>query len=145
VKIPSSVRKIYSKAFSGCGSIESVYCQAIEPPSCNSGVFDTNIYGIATLYVPEESLSAYKTVDPWRNFIRIEEIDFAGVGTVDSGDGVTVTVDGGAIRLSGEACPVEVYSIGGQCVFHGTTDRIEGLAKGIYIVKTGTSTVKVAI
>jgi len=128
-----------------CNNIESIYCQASEPPSCGLNTFETNIYENATLYVPAGSLSAYKAADPWRNFTHIEEIDFAGVESVDSSDDVTVTVDGGAIRLSGEACPVEVYSIGGQCVFHGTTDRIEGLAKGIYIVKAGSATTKVVI
>ena len=51
---------------------------------------------------------------------------------------------GEAIIISGTDSPVEIYSVTGQRVYAGTARRIE-LPTGIYIVKAGKRTVKIAV
>ena len=61
----------------------------VEPVICYPYFSDDN-YSNATLYVPIGALSAYKNVDPWSNFLNIEEIDFSGVDGIEAaGDSKT--------------------------------------------------------
>ena len=54
-----------SYAFSGCRSLTSMKILAVTPPQLvNSDMFDGSTYKI---YVPAESLEAYKTASQWRN------------------------------------------------------------------------------
>ena len=57
---------------------------------------------------------------------------------------VKVIAANGAITLP-EAQQVTVVDINGRIIFNGVTDRVEGLAKGLYIVKTAAGAVKVAL
>ena len=147
VTIPNSVTSIGKRAFFLCHKIATVYCQSILPPQdCpERDLFSDVALANAILYVPKGRLSAYEAVDPWRNFFNIEEMEFAGVDNVGNDNGTVVTADGDAINLGTETRYVEVYNIGGQCVFQGITNRIESLAKGVYIVKVGTVATKVII
>lgn len=65
VTIPNSVTEIGKWAFNRCYRLTSVYCEATTPPSLGgSDVF----YGNAssrTIYVPEESVNAYKSATNW--------------------------------------------------------------------------------
>ncbi len=75
VNIPNSVTSIGESAFKNCRSLTKVYCYAEKVPSTGNNVF----YGVnvenATLHVPETSVSAYKTTDPWRMFGTIVALD----------------------------------------------------------------------
>ena len=67
VVIGNSVTKIGEWAFLGCTGLTSITCEASTPPECESDVFykvDKSI----PLYVPEESVEAYKAADQWEDF-----------------------------------------------------------------------------
>ena len=65
VTIGNSVTKIGNSAFSYCDNLTSVYCKAITPPSLgDSTVFFSNGSG-RKIYVPTESVRAYKSVTYW--------------------------------------------------------------------------------
>ncbi len=70
--IPNSVTSIGNAAFYKCGRLRKVVSMAITPPVCGWEAF----YGIdkrwCTLYVPEESVSAYKSAAQWKEFYKIE-------------------------------------------------------------------------
>ena len=103
----------------------------------------------ATLYVPKGTIDAYRSVDPWRWFINIEEGNYSGISATPQ-SGLSVKVIDGVITVEGgdgtaSAPVVEVYSAGGQCVYRGTESSIGGLPHGFYVVKVGGTVQKVAL
>ena len=90
VTIPDSVTKIGNYAFNNCGnltsitigdsvtrigegalassSLRSIYCKAITPPSGSSYMFSNIYYSDRTIYVPTESVEAYKSASYWKNY-----------------------------------------------------------------------------
>ena len=71
VNIPSRVTTIESYAFSYCKSLTSVTSEIVEPLSLPNDVFFNASVANATLYVPAESVEAYKTADQWKEFGQI--------------------------------------------------------------------------
>ncbi len=74
--------------------------------------------------------------------------DTTGIGNIgaEGADTVTVTAEGGEIIVNApDAMPVEVYAITGARVRSTREHRISGLTRGIYIVRVGESTFKVAL
>ena len=70
--IPESVTEIYAKAFFGCEKLKSVTCWAVEPPTA---VFSDGIWAAfdghapnRKIYVPTESVAAYKSVPGWKDY-----------------------------------------------------------------------------
>ena len=71
VNIPSRVTTIESYAFSYCKSLTSVTTEIVEPLSLPSDVFFKASVANATLYVPAESVEAYKNADQWKDFGQV--------------------------------------------------------------------------
>ena len=103
----------------------------------------------ATLYVPTGTIDAYRSVDPWRWFINIEEGNYSGIADATTPEVVIKVIDGAIIIGCGDgtasAPVVEVYSVGGQCVYRGTDSSIGGLDHGVYVVRVGDTVHKVAL
>ena len=117
-------------AFEGCSGLTAVYCHWEQPLECEPE-FEDEVMATAT------------------KFINIEEKDYSGIAgtpqsevTVKVIDGV-ITVESGVGMAS--APVVEVYSAGGVCVWRGTDSSIGGLPRGVYVVKVGDVTRKVAL
>ena len=144
IVFPESLAEIGSNAFEG-SRIPSVCCKSIFPPNASQYAFGAEVLW-GTLYVPIGSKDKYMTVAPWRNFWTIEETDYSGVGEVTDSDEVLVIAEGNSITVSGENIgSIEVYSVNGQYVYSGKESVIDGLAKGVYIVKVGGKTKKVIL
>ena len=75
VTIPDSVTTIGDEAFAYCGSLTSVYCEAITPPSLGDSAFSFNASGRA-IYVPAESVEAYKAAKNWSRYSYIVGYNF---------------------------------------------------------------------
>ena len=67
VTIPDGINWIGTKAFQNCSSLTSVYCKATTPPEGYSNMFDDNAPG-RKIYVPAESVAAYKSAEYWRDY-----------------------------------------------------------------------------
>jgi len=73
ITIPDSVTSIGIAAFQYCRSLTSITINAITPPTLGSGVFDNT--NNCPIYVPCNSLNAYKTASGWSEYAdRIREI-----------------------------------------------------------------------
>lgn len=73
VEIPSSVTSIEERAFRFCGGLKSVTSLNTTPPELGNDVF----FGLATdcvLYVPAESVEAYRAAYGWSGFTNINAI-----------------------------------------------------------------------
>ena len=148
VDIPASVSTIGIGAFDRCSSLTSVYCHWVEPLECDPW-FTDEVLENAILFVPRETVDAYRSVKPWSDFANIVEARYSGIADTP-GSGLSVKVIDGVIVVEGgdstaSAPVVEVYSAGGVCVYRGTDSSIGGLPRGVYVVKVGGTVQKVAL
>ena len=73
VVIGSSVTRINDSSFSGCSSLTSITVESVTPPTLGYYVFDNT--NNCPIYVPPESVDAYKAASGWSNYAsRIQAI-----------------------------------------------------------------------
>ena len=73
IVIPESVTSIGKDVFLDCKNIASLTCEAHVPPSCDNNCF-VGVNKSVTVYVPANSVDAYKNADGWKNFTNIQAI-----------------------------------------------------------------------
>ena len=85
ITIPDSVTEIGYLAFYSCNSLTSVFCERTTPPTANFegysswDAFNDNAAD-RKIYVPAESVDAYKSADGWSEYAdAIEPYDFSAV------------------------------------------------------------------
>ena len=119
ILLPESVKSIGSGAFGGWSdTLEKVTCLAKVPPTCGETPFGfyTN-YETVDLYVPEESMSAYKTASVWKEFRNMKGISGLECIQAESADSF------------------DVYSVDGRIVLKGASkEDLTTLRGGIYII-----------
>ena len=67
ITIPDGVTSIEEYAFEGCSSMKEVYCKSTTPPAGGSWMF-SSISLECKIYVPTESVEAYKAAEYWKNY-----------------------------------------------------------------------------
>ena len=67
ITIPNSLTEIGDNAFAGCKNLKEVFCKATTPPSISIGVFYNNASD-CKIYVPRESVEAYKSAKGWKDY-----------------------------------------------------------------------------
>lgn len=146
--IPNSVTSIGREAFDECDNLKSIYMQCEVPIECDP-ICGDNTLKEAILYVPKGTKTAYEKVDPWRNFWNIEEMDFSGVDRIEADDttGLRLVVNNGSLMIDGldDNQSIVVYDVQGRVVYRGMNRIIENIASGLYIVKAGSQSAKIAI
>lgn len=117
VVIGKACKEVGGSLFEGCSSMQELICLAENPPLVYDYLAD--IY-TATLKVPIDAVSAYKSTEGWKNFYKIEGIDASNINSIRKKE----------VRTN-------IYSING-CLLHKNIllDNIDNyhLNKGIYIV-----------
>ena len=68
VTIGDSVTTIGGGAFSNCTNLTSVYCKATTPPALSDSIVFYNNASDRKIYVPMESVEAYKTAEGWSRY-----------------------------------------------------------------------------
>ena len=132
VSIPESVESIGPQAFQYCDNLTEVYCFMDDPCTAGTYTFSSKAYKNATLYVPTGTVPFYQATAPWNLFNNItDEMPLSGIEDIvaDGMDAIDYTQ------------PYEVYNLQGALVGHST----DGLAAGVYIVRQGEKSAKVAI
>ncbi len=67
ITLPESVSSIGSFAFMDCTAITKLYCKAVNPPKLGSYMLYNN-HNNPIIYVPTESVTAYKSANSWKEF-----------------------------------------------------------------------------
>lgn len=133
--------------------LQTIYCQPYNPPTLEwkdgegrpDPPFSNSVYDNAMLYVPSGCKSKYAEYAVSWGFHNIKEMD-SGVEDVVGEEAVIHVVDG-SIVIDGVAddVPVEVYDMTGKTVYRGVAAEIPAMPRGIYIVRIGGKSVKVAV
>ena len=85
IEIPSGVTFIGAGAFYGCSSLTSISCHAESVPETGSNAFD-DCPSDMVIYVPEQSVDAYKAASPWNNYTIMPLTDNEDPETPDGND-----------------------------------------------------------
>ena len=148
VTIPNSVTSIGYDAFYDCNDLKTIYMQCEAPIDYYPG-FSDKILKETALYVPTGTKTEYEKVDPWRNFWNIEEMDFSGVDGIEADEygAPHISVNNGILTIGRIRSDenVSVYDMQGRIFYSGTSHTIDNLSPGLYIVKTGSRTIKISI
>lgn len=118
VTIPSSVTRIEDGAFSDCGNVKQITSEAVTPPYCSRYAFDGVNRNECKLFVPKNSIDAYKRAYVWWHFFLIE--------------GTTTGIKN---NIYNKIDNVDVYTIDGiKRLSKASVNEINALPKGVYIV-----------
>ena len=148
--IPSSVNSIGISAFSECKALKDIYCQAVNVPETHSSAFDNSPIENMTLYVPGESMNAYKTTAPWSGFGKFQTLT-TGIEKTETAAKPMITTADGQIAVSGLSgnATIQVLSLDGKLL--DSTNATDGIATlnaqpgEVVIVKVGTESYKVVV
>ncbi len=77
ITLSATLIEISDWAFADCFSLNTIICYAIEPPTISSNTFfgSNPIYNNPTIYVPAESVEAYKNAEHWKWFTKVLPIE----------------------------------------------------------------------
>lgn len=79
VRLHAGMTSIGNYAFYGCTAIEEVICEAVNPPTLSANAFEAASSSFY-IYVPDDSVEAYKTADVWSGFaLKIKPMSQYGV------------------------------------------------------------------
>ena len=118
VTIPSSVTRIEDGAFSDCGNVKQITSEAVTPPYCSRYAFDGVNRNECKLFVPKNSIDAYKRAYVWWHFFLIE--------------GTTTGIKN---NIYNKIDNVDVYTIDGiKRLSKANVNEINALPKGVYII-----------
>lgn len=94
------------------------------------------------LHVPEEAIDTYKKADIWKNFATIVSLTDSGVGSIENDTPLTLVDGAVASRL-----PMKIYDAKGVLLADvaAGTFRLDTLGRGMYIVRSGTHTIKTVV
>ncbi len=119
VTIGESVASIGNRAFLDCSAITKLVSLNTTPPTCGVWALKNINKEKCTLYVPKNSLEAYKAADQWKDFKNMEKMEDTGISLPGS---------------NGNNKVVKRYDTNGRM-----TDKP---FKGLNILKMGDGTVK---
>lgn len=145
IEIPANVKAIKYVAFWGNKNVKEVVCKSIVPPTCGEFCFANETYSNATLYVPSESLDAYKSANTWSKFKKISTIENK-TAIADASAEDLISIEGNTIRINSAYRNVEVYNVNGirQDITPSSANSYT-LPQGIYIISIDGRSKKIRI
>lgn len=147
--LPSTLKTIGTSNFVGAKNLTSIDCRATEPPLCDGKIFADVCYAKAKLTVPLGCKDAYMKAEGWKNFWEIEETAESicdesgnGISEVQDEDSYWFSISNGKLKA---AAALDLYSLDGRLVKHAANGDVSDIAHGMYIIKCGTRTAKIAL
>lgn len=141
----SSLTSIGDATFHNCWRLKEITVNATTPPTCGTqGAFEGVDKDVCILKVPQESEDLYKTAFEWKDFKNITTL---GVEDAAMYTGINILVSGRTISVCGaddDAC-IEVYDMSGMMTYRGLDKSVVVPTDGIYIIRVGEMTFKVAV
>lgn len=120
--------------------IKYVYCLAESVPYTNTDVFKDSYPEYSTLYVPANSLNAYKSTEPWSSFGKFESLDGSGTETKKCAT-PTISYGGKKLTFNCETEGVEyIYEIKNADIKKGYDSEVSLSATyeiSVYATKAG--------
>ena len=104
--LPSCLTQIDSNAFRECNGLTSIYANMLTPAIITDCAFDENIKTNTTLYIPKGTYQEYMAANCWKDFLKIKEVDPAGVESTYS---------------TSDVKEISRYTINGQHITEPTT------------------------
>ena len=117
ITIPNSVTSLGDYCFEDCSGLTNIKMESSTPPSTSYWFWPfSGCSSLTTVYVPKGAKEAYN-VEPWNSYeiVEMENTSIAAAPTVDS-----------------QKASAPVYDLNGRRV--GTSDAMDALPKGVYIV-----------
>lgn len=147
--LPSTLRTISTSNFVGAKSLTSIDCRATEPPLCDGKIFADGTYAKAKLTVPLGCKDAYLNAEGWKYFWEIEETaeplnneSQNGIIEVQDENSSWFSINNGELKAS---ATLDLYTLDGRLVKQAANGDISDIAHGIYIIKCGSRTAKIAL
>ena len=128
LSIPSTVNTIMINAFKRCTAIKDVYCYATSVPTTDYFTFDDTPTGSATLHVPYNSISAYKTTWPWSDFKNVVSIETVS-NRFEYGGINYYIIDGGSVGVSYQRFDGDIV-IPSTVIYNGITYSVTAISNG---------------
>ncbi len=128
-----------------CENITNITSLNPTPPTIDDNFFTDEQYSTIKLDVPEGSISLYKQSKGWRHFYNEGT---TSMSKIESAAKMTVTAGDGCIMVSNANGAIQVYTSAGTLLKSAKASgdaEITVPGHGVYIVKTGGKTVKVAL
>lgn len=145
VTLPSSVKAIRESAFVACQNLRDLTVGIKTPPVISKHVFEGVPVANVTLTVPKGSKAAYAAAPVWKEFKQIGESTVGNVALPEA----RIYAAGGRLYLTLQtAAPVGIYTLNGVLVRTFSAPAGETtvtLPQGVYIVRVGERTEKVAV
>ena len=135
ITVGSGVTSIGLGAFGDCYFLNEMIVKATTPPVLGSYCFPSSI---ETIYVPAESLDAYKATEVWNEF-NLLPINDSGIVMTEMPENIRVS---GGMLHNPERLPICIYDMQGHKVYCGSNTTVS-LHNGIYILRCGEKSVKV--
>ena len=130
-------------------NLKTVIARGQTPPAIADDFFSTDQYKNTTLYVPEGTSDKYKKAQGWQNFYNIVEEKLpTGISETESQAKMTVTAEYGGIMVRNAKGAIQVYTSAGSLIENATANgdvKITVPGHGVYVVKAGGETVKIAL
>ncbi len=121
-----------SDSFQSTPNLNAIYCLTTTPPTAKDDSFEK--YALVKLYVPEGTIDAYENAEYcWWKFLEIEESSFTDLKEIFDPDILTGIKQAKQSEEPENIKETAVFSLEGLRI----ASSIEGLPKGMYIVRTG--------
>ena len=150
VTLPAKLKSLEDYVFDYVPGLEKVYNHSENPLKISKNVFSGASFKDVTLYVPEASIDAYKVATGWKEFGTIEAIDATAVPAVKTTGTVYCHVADNALTVKGltGTAALTLTGLNGKTLLRKAVSSdvsipLNGLSKGVYVVRIGDKTFKV--